>query len=148
MPRSKKPKFVPVLAPKWEHIARVRSRVRRGSHWLKYAKGIKGNDIIQCTGSLSTNFEVLACAFESRGLKLQSVKSLEKEARVVLTENLEFGSILYIIDLIFWGCRTLNPKQVYCIYKMFMLSSCSFNVFCIRSCWIHLFSISRSNSCK
>ena len=73
-------KFTPLLAHKWERIARVRSRVRRGNSWLKFAKGAKGNDVVQCSASIGPNFEVLATALETCGLKLQSVKALEKEA--------------------------------------------------------------------
>ena len=80
MVKKKGRKFTPLLAQKWERIARVRSRVRRGNSWLKFAKGAKGNDVVQCTASLGCNFEVLATALETCGLKLQSVKALEKEA--------------------------------------------------------------------
>ena len=75
-------KFTPLLASRWERIARVRSRFRRGVSWLKYAKGAKNDDIVQCTPSLSCNYEILATALETCGLKLQSVKALEKEAGV------------------------------------------------------------------
>eukprot|EP00435_Cladocopium_sp_Y103_P064273 s858_g26.t1 len=71
--------FTPLLAPKWERIARVRSRFRRGATWLKFAKGQEGQDVVQCTASLACNFEVLATALETCGLKLQSVKAMEKE---------------------------------------------------------------------
>ena len=72
-------KFTPILAQKWERLARIRSRFRRGAGWLKFARGVKGDDIVQCTPTLSCNFEVLATALETCGLKLQSVKALEKE---------------------------------------------------------------------
>ena len=72
-------KFIPLLAHRWERIGRVRSRFRRNSPWLKFAKGQKGHDVVQCTASLACNFEVLATALETCGLQLQSVKALEKE---------------------------------------------------------------------
>ena len=72
-------KFTPLLAHKWERIGRVRSRFRRGSSWLKFAKGHKGHNVVQCTASLGCNFEVLATALETCGLQLQSVKAMEKE---------------------------------------------------------------------
>ena len=79
--RNRSRQFQPILAQKWERIARIRSRFRRGADWLKFAKGVKGDDIVQCTPSLSCNFEVLATALETCGLRLQSVKALEKEVR-------------------------------------------------------------------
>ena len=80
MAKKKATRFTPLLSAKWEKIDRVRSRFRRGAGWLKFAKGDEGDDIVQCTPSLSCNFEVLSVALETCGLKLQSTKALKREA--------------------------------------------------------------------
>ena len=68
-----------LLASHWEKIGRVRARFRKGKPWLRFPKDDDESEIMLSTKSLGYNHEVLATYFTTLGLKVASVKYLEKE---------------------------------------------------------------------
>ena len=80
-PRGRRRQFI--LAPRWERIARVRNRFRKGNPWLRFPSDEDGEPIVLCTKSLGLNHEVLTTYFTSFGLKTMKIKPLEREADMV-----------------------------------------------------------------
>lgn len=69
-----------LFAKQWERIANVRSRFRRGVHWLKFGVGCNGDPVVAATESLDFNHEILNVILNTVGLDKVAVSMLEKEA--------------------------------------------------------------------
>ena len=78
-PRKKREKRC-ILAPRWERIARVRNRFRKGNPWLRFPEDDQGDPIVLCTKSVGLNHEVLTTYLTTFGLKTMRIDSLEREA--------------------------------------------------------------------
>lgn len=108
-PRGRRRQFI--LAPRWERIARVRNRFRKGNTWLRFPSDEDGEPIVLCTKSLGLNHEVLTTYFTSFGLKSMNIKPLQREADMV-TKKCSISNIysfhrseLYIYNLMYFPAK-------------------------------------------
>lgn len=83
-PRGRRRQFI--LAPRWERIARVRNRFRKGNPWLRFPSDEDGEPIVLCTKSLGLNHEVLTTYFTSFGLKSMNIKPLQREVNELFSK--------------------------------------------------------------
>ena len=68
-----------LLAPLWERIGRVRDRFRKGKPWLRFPQDEDDAEIVLSTKSLGYNHEVLSALFTTIGLKVASIKFMQRE---------------------------------------------------------------------
>ena len=96
-PRGKRRQFI--LAPRWERIARVRNRFRKGNPWLRFPTDEEGEPIVLCTKSLGLNHEVLTVYLTNIGMKTMNIKPLEREADMVTKKWKVFFTEFYLKSL-------------------------------------------------
>ena len=68
------------LGKLWEKLSNVRSRTRKGQHWLKLDVDEASGDIVINTKALKYNAAILMVVLEHSGLALQSVDILKSQA--------------------------------------------------------------------